>query len=147
VPAKKPTPPPVQPPVSPSISSSPSLGGGSLGDELGGMGSLGDLLPGGDGGMGGDLLGDSVVHMIPCPKGHVLETPDNMLDQEVICPFCNTRFFLKYSNSLEAVEKRDREMAARDAARGEMWLKIAIGVGSTVLLGLIIMLIMMATSK
>src|SRR5687768_12387862 len=35
---------------------------------------------------------------IPCPNGHELETPLDMLDQEVLCPQCNAQFRLRRKN-------------------------------------------------
>lgn len=82
-------------------------------------------------------LDELKIHLIPCPKGHLLETPDDMLDQEVLCPFCNTQFRLRYADSMEARNQYEREIAARDARRGQLWLKWAIGIAVLVVLGMI----------
>jgi hypothetical protein len=87
-----------------------------------------------------DLSVPQIWH-IPCPQGHILETPDEMLDQEVLCPYCETQFVLKHAKSIEAIQKRERELEIRDARRGEMWLKWSIGIAVFVLLGLIILII------
>ena len=46
---------------------------------------------------------------IPCPSGHILHATRDMLDEEVICPFCEEQFELKEHHSLEAIEKRQEK--------------------------------------
>ncbi|MBT4693972.1 MAG: hypothetical protein HOB73_11565 [Planctomycetaceae bacterium] len=46
---------------------------------------------------------------IPCPNGHILHATRDMLDEEVICPFCEEQFELKEHHSLEAIEKRQEK--------------------------------------
>jgi len=87
-----------------------------------------------------------LVHEIPCPKGHILEAPHELLEQYVLCPVCNTRFRLKYKNSLATRRKYEQEMEARDAQSGAFWLKAAIGLAVIVVAGLIFM-IALANSK
>ncbi len=38
---------------------------------------------------------------IPCPSGHVLEVTRDILDQEVMCPYCRKRFLPQWEKSLE----------------------------------------------
>ncbi len=48
-----------------------------------------------------------VVH-IPCPNGHVLDTPLDMIGEEVLCPHCGAQFRLRNEDSREyqaAMEK------------------------------------------
>src|SRR5664280_2174339 len=47
------------------------------------------------------------VH-IPCPSGHQLETPRDMLGQDALCPFCQVRFHLRWEDSIEYREERER---------------------------------------
>ncbi len=77
---------------------------------------------------------------IPCPNGHILETPEDMLDQDVLCPFCETQFTLRKFQSVEETEKRERERAIRDERAGQLWLKWAIGIAAVVILGLIVLI-------
>jgi hypothetical protein len=78
---------------------------------------------------------------IPCPNGHELETPVDMLDQEVLCPTCNTQFKLRRKNSREFIRKKELEEKIRLEKVGGLWLTWAIiaviGVGLG-LVGLIV---------
>ena len=76
---------------------------------------------------------------IPCPKGHELEVPPDMLNQEVLCPHCNTQFKLRERDSVEFKRKREIELERRDFKRGQAWLNWAIVAAVIVVLGLIIM--------
>jgi hypothetical protein len=76
-----------------------------------------------------------VLH-IPCPNGHELETPVDMLDQEVLCPHCNAQFKLKRTNSVEFKTKKEREEKLRLEKTGNLWLTWAIV--AVVLVGLIL---------
>jgi hypothetical protein len=76
-----------------------------------------------------------ILH-IPCPNGHELETPVEMLDQDVLCPECNTQFRLKRTNSIEYKTKKEREEQLRLEKTGNLWLTWAIV--AVVLVGLIL---------
>jgi hypothetical protein len=82
---------------------------------------------------------------IPCPNGHVLETPEDMLDQDVLCPYCETQFTLRKFQSVEETERRERERAIRDEKAGQIWLKWAIGIAAVVILGVIVMIAISAS--
>lgn len=82
---------------------------------------------------------------IPCPNGHILETPDDMLDQDVLCPYCETQFTLKKFQSVEETERREKERAIRDERHGQLWLKWAIGIAAVVILGVIVMIAISAS--
>ena len=77
---------------------------------------------------------------IPCPKGHELEVPPDMLNQDVLCPHCNTQFRLREKDSVEYKRKREIEIERRDYKRGQVWLNWAIAAAVIVVLGLIIMI-------
>lgn len=77
---------------------------------------------------------------IPCPKGHELEVPRDMLGQEVLCPHCNAQFLLKERDSVEFKRRRDEEQTRRDIRLGNAWLNWAIIIAVLVVLGLIIMI-------
>lgn len=88
---------------------------------------------------------DPRIWHIPCPKGHILETPHDMLDQDVLCPFCETQFTLRKFQSVEETQKRERERAIRDERTGRLWLNWAIGIAAVVILGVIIMIALSAS--
>lgn len=77
---------------------------------------------------------------IPCPKGHELEVPRDMLGQEVLCPQCESQFQLRERDSVEFKRKRDEEQARRDLRVGNAWLNWAIIIAVLVVLGLIILI-------
>ena len=118
----------------------PARSGSSLHELTGGVPNVpGDWAEEGS-------LDEMVIWHIPCPKGHLLETPNDMLDQDVLCPFCETQFTLRKFQSVEETEKRERARALRDELTGQLWLKWAIGIAAVVILGVIIM-IAVAASK
>lgn len=82
----------------------------------------------------------AVLH-IPCPKGHVLETPEDMLDQEVLCPHCQTQFILRQRNSVEYRQKKEEEERIREIKTGNFWLNMAIVVVVLVMLGLVALIV------
>lgn len=98
----------------------------------------------GDGfpGMGGSSTfsmepeGERLLH-IPCPNGHELETPLDMLGQEVLCPHCGVQFLLRERDSIEAKHQRAILESARLQRQASLWLNWAIVVAVLVGLGLV----------
>jgi hypothetical protein len=82
-----------------------------------------------------------IVH-IPCPNGHELETPFDMLGQEVLCSHCHAQFFLRYEDSREYQDKQ----AKRDRELAKAWFNWAIAAAVLVGGGLLI-LVAMALSR
>jgi hypothetical protein len=78
-----------------------------------------------------------VVH-IPCPNGHELETPLDMLGQEVLCPHCHAQFHLRYEESREYQEK----LAKRERELAKTWFNWAIAAAVLIGGGLLIMVAM-----
>jgi rubredoxin len=74
---------------------------------------------------------------IPCPNGHELETPLDMLDQDVLCPQCNAQFRLKRKNSVEYKKKKELEENIRLEKIGGLWLTWAIVAVVVVVVGLL----------
>jgi hypothetical protein len=74
---------------------------------------------------------------IPCPNGHELETPVDMLDQDVLCPQCNAQFHLKRKNSVEYKKKKELEEQIRLEKIGGLWLTWAIVAVVVVVVGLV----------
>jgi DNA-directed RNA polymerase subunit M/transcription elongation factor TFIIS len=67
-----------------------------------------------------------ILH-IPCPKcQQVLETPEEMLDQEVLCPFCEAQFCLQRRDSLESQRRREQELQMRERRASKMWFNWSI---------------------
>ncbi len=88
-----------------------------------------------------EQTGPVILH-IPCPNGHVLDTPEEMLEQEVLCPQCGVQFRLRSKDSLESKQKKKEQEELRSLKAGNAWLTYAIVAATLVLLlvfGLIIM--------
>ncbi len=82
--------------------------------------------------------GPRTLH-IPCPSGHVLETPEDMVGQDVLCPFCNAQFRLRYDDSLEHRRERELEEERRQARTARAWLNWSIVTAAIVILGVILL--------
>lgn len=63
---------------------------------------------------------------IPCPAGHILDTPHDMLEQEVLCPQCGVQFRLREKDSVEYKQKKEEQEAIRMAKLGNAWLNYSI---------------------
>lgn len=84
------------------------------------------------------------VVRIPCPQGHELQTPMDMVAQDVLCPICGTQFHLRYEDSVEFKEEQ-AELQRRKAERvNQVALKWSIGAAVVVVLGILGMMIYLA---
>lgn len=82
-----------------------------------------------------------ILH-IPCPAGHILDTPEEMLDQEVLCPKCGVQFRLRRKDSVEFKKKKEEQDELRQIKLGNQWASYAIAAAVLVvllLLGLVVM--------
>jgi hypothetical protein len=75
---------------------------------------------GGIGGIGGQPFnpmgqpaGPKLWH-IPCPKGHELEVPEEMLGQDAMCPHCSVQFHLRERDSVEYKRQKQQELELKD---------------------------------
>ncbi|HUT90514.1 MAG TPA: hypothetical protein VMY37_13515 [Thermoguttaceae bacterium] len=80
-----------------------------------------------------------IVHVV-CPNGHSLETPQDMLGQEALCPFCRVQFRLRLEDSVEYREEKAREQKRREIRAGQLWLRWAIAAAVVVVFGLIVLM-------
>jgi hypothetical protein len=78
---------------------------------------------------------------IPCPQGHELEVPPEMLNQDVLCPHCGTQFRLRAKDSVEHKRKREEEEEKRIAKAGKLWFNWAIALAVVIVLFLIVLMI------
>jgi len=76
---------------------------------------------------------------IPCPRGHVLETPRDMLGQDALCPFCGTQFRLRFEDSREYRQEKAERRAVRDQKIGKAWMNWSIAAAVAVVLGVILL--------
>jgi outer membrane biosynthesis protein TonB len=66
-----------------------------------------------------------ILH-IPCPKGHELETPSDMIGQQALCPYCNTQFELRYEDSTEHAQEQIEAKKRREEEINKLWVKWSI---------------------
>ena len=57
----------------------------------------------------GVLSGPAMLH-IPCPNGHELEVPPDMVGQDAMCPHCSVQFLLREKDSVEAKRRKQEQM-------------------------------------
>jgi Zn finger protein HypA/HybF involved in hydrogenase expression len=73
-----------------------------------------------------ELREPELLH-IPCPQcKEMLETPIEMLDQDVLCPHCQAQFQLRRRDSVEFQRKKQQEAEIREFKAGKTWLNLAI---------------------
>jgi len=87
--------------------------------------------------------GPKVFH-IPCPSGHVLETPEEMIGQDALCPFCKMPFRLRYEDSVEACREREAEEERRQQRAARAWLNWSIVAAAVVIFGVILLFLVRA---
>ncbi len=77
---------------------------------------------------------------IPCPNGHELESPRDMLEQDVLCPHCGVQFRLRERDSVEYKKRKQAERERKEQKAGTAWLNWAIAVAVVVLLALVLLI-------
>ena len=81
-----------------------------------------------------------ILH-IPCPNGHMLETADDILGKQVLCPYCNAQFELREEDSEEFKREQAEQRRLREEQINEQWVKYSIraAIGVGVMFGLMIL--------
>jgi len=80
------------------------------------------------------------IFHIPCPKGHVLETPREMLGQYAQCPYCRAEFKLLLQDSQEYQAEIEKKQERREQKLGKLWMNWAIAAALVVVFGVVIMI-------
>ena len=88
---------------------------------------------------------EPAIYHIPCPNGHELEVPEEMLKQEVICPFCEVQFYLRLKDSVEYKKQKQEEEEKKARKAGKAWLHWSVAIGVIVLLALLALVAYEAT--
>ena len=86
----------------------------------------------------------SLIH-IPCPEGHVLETPREMLGQYAMCPYCQAEFQLRFTDSQEYQREEAQKQQRREQKVGKAWMNWAIAAAVVVLFAVVIMVAVVAS--
>lgn len=79
---------------------------------------------------------------IACPKGHVLETPREMLGQRAMCPYCQAEFRLRLEDSQEHRRQTAERRQRQEQKLGKAWMHRAIVSAVLVILALVLMIAM-----
>ncbi len=66
------------------------------------------------------------IFRILCPNGHELQTPEDMLGTQAMCPYCNAQMDLKYEDSVEFKQIQEREQRIKDEQTSRFWMKASI---------------------
>jgi len=85
------------------------------------------------------------VFRILCPKGHELQTPEDMLGTQALCPYCNTQMELRYEDSVEYKKQKETEQRIQDEKTGRFWMTVSIWAAVIVgllFVGLVVMMFM-----
>jgi uncharacterized membrane protein YvbJ len=77
---------------------------------------------------------------IPCPNGHELEVPPEMLNEDVLCPHCGAQFKLKEKNSVEFIRKQQEEEDKKFAKSGKLWFNWAIVFAFAIVIFLLVLI-------
>ncbi len=73
-----------------------------------------------------ELREPELLH-IPCPQcKETLETPIELLDQDVLCPHCQAQFQLRRRDSIEFKRELERKAQTRETKASRNWLNFAI---------------------
>ncbi len=89
----------------------------------------------------GSIVDESILH-IPCPNGHELETPLDMLGQRAMCPHCGAEFKLKREKSIEYL----REQEILDRQRAKFWFQLSVLAAGFVVVVVLAMIIIVAVT-
>ena len=73
-------------------------------------------------------------YRIPCPSDHIVTVPATLLDEELICPQCNSRFLADLKASVEYTDDQTERAAYQ-------WLVTAIGTVAVLVMAGIIALV------
>jgi len=87
--------------------------------------SLGDVVAGGGVASHGGPPEPQVLQVL-CPRGHILDTPEEMLGTAVICPHCRIRFTPTVERSVPYLRTKQRYEMQKEESQGRFWLAIAI---------------------
>jgi hypothetical protein len=84
---------------------------------------------------------EALLH-IPCPNGHELETPYDMLGQRAMCPQCGAEFKLKREKSVEY----QREQDILEGRRAKFWFQLAVWAAGFVVVIILAMIAIVAVT-
>ncbi|MEX2113926.1 MAG: hypothetical protein WD845_12120 [Pirellulales bacterium] len=89
----------------------------------------------------GAIVDEPLLH-IPCPNGHELETPLDMIGQRAMCPHCGVEFKLRREKSVEYF--REQEIIERRQAK--FWFQLAVLAAGFVVVVILAMIVIVAVT-
>ena len=92
--------------------------------------------------LGTNIRDEPMLH-IPCPNGHELETPMDMVGERAQCPHCGVEFRLRREKSIEYLHQQD----LLERRRARFWFQLSIMVASFVVMVLLVMVGIMIFSQ
>jgi hypothetical protein len=92
--------------------------------------------------LGTNIRDEPMLH-IPCPNGHELETPMDMVGERAQCPHCGVEFKLRREKSIEYLHQQE----LLDRRRARFWFQLSIMVASFVVMVLLVMVGIMIFSQ
>ncbi len=87
------------------------------------------------------------TYRIPCPRGHLLKTAENMLNQRVVCPKCNEFFIARITDSVQYKREVKRKQDIQEAKQAKFWLRCAIVAAVLIVASFIAMITMSVMRK
>ena len=93
------------------------------------------------GGLNEAVVNEALLH-IPCPNGHELETPPEMIGRRAKCPECGVEFRLRREKSIEY----QYQQKLLDDKRAQFWLRVAIFTAVVVVMAIVVMIVAMVMS-
>jgi hypothetical protein len=91
----------------------------------------------------GTTIRDEPMLHIPCPNGHELETPMEMVGERAQCPHCGVEFKLRREKSIEYLHQQE----LLDRRRARFWFQLSIMAASFVIMVLLVMVGIMIFSQ
>ena len=86
-----------------------------------------------------DVTKKEELFHIPCPNGHELEVPREMLEATALCPHCNSQFKLRERDSVEANRKKVIREEQQERKTSNSWLNWIVGISVAVVLFLLVL--------
>jgi hypothetical protein len=84
-----------------------------------------------------DVTEKEELFHIPCPNGHELEVPREMLDETALCPHCNAQFKLRERSSVEYQRKKAIREEQKERHVSNAWLYWIVGISVVVVIFLL----------
>ena len=89
-----------------------------------------------------DVTEKEELFHIPCPNGHELEVPREMLDETALCPHCNAQFKLRERSSVEYQRTKVIREEQKERHVSNTWLYWIVGIGVVVVIFLLALILL-----